>query len=125
MALICDGPAGSIRALMPLRSKQGGPPLGGPPEIMWTVHPPSNEPSRRNERSLLGSDDLRHAGSVVYRCFLPDLTGLQEPAAQGPAVNATYAPHVPERRALGREFDPLERIAVQGTASSPSSTITH
>jgi len=40
------------------------------------VHPPSNASPGRNERSQLGSDGLRHAGSAAYRCFLPDLTGL-------------------------------------------------
>ena len=69
-------------------------------------------------------ETIRHTGELVYRCFLPDLTGFtRQPLRRAqPSTPLTMAEPQETRPRAGIR-PRYSGLRVQGTASSPSSTI--
>jgi len=72
-----------------------------------------------------GKADLQHKKHSCCRCYLPVLTGFTEsPLRRAHTFNTTSPNTVRKKHSLGKEFNPtVADCELQGTASSPSSTI--
>jgi hypothetical protein len=72
-----------------------------------------------------GKADLPHKRPLCYRCYLPVLAGFAEGSSRrAQTINTTCPDTVRKKGSLGREFDPtVADRGLQGTASSPSSTV--
>ncbi len=72
-----------------------------------------------------GQAALRHPELAVYRCFLPDLTGFTGLRRVEPGLQRRIARADSAGPGLERGIPPrYSGLRVQGTASSPPSTIT-
>ncbi len=66
---------------------------------------------------------LRHTRVLIYRCFLPDLTGFISSHCAGPNSPRHLYRAVFTIRCRRQEFNPaIADCRLQGTATSPSST---
>ena len=72
-----------------------------------------------------GKAYLQHKKPLCCRCYLPVLTGLAEsPLHRAHTLITTYAGTDRKRPSLGEEFNlTIADCELQGTASSPSSTV--
>ena len=72
-----------------------------------------------------GKANLQHKRRLCYRCYLPVLTGFTKRSLRRThTVNTTYPNTKQKKSSLGKEFDPtVADCRLQGTASSPSSTV--
>jgi len=72
-----------------------------------------------------GKANLQHKKLICYRCYLPVLTGFTESSLhRALTVNTTCMNTGQTKSNLGKEFDPtVADCGLQGTASSPSSTV--
>ena len=91
------------------------------------VHLPSIRPPKgRYDGRLQPEHSAAHAQTCLP--LLPSgPDGVRAPnIAQGPTINTARRSTLLKRPYLGQEFDPaIADCGLQGTASSPSSTITH
>ena len=69
-------------------------------------------------------ETVRHTGELTYRCFLPDLTGFVRRPLRRARPSTPLAPGEPQKTRPRAGIRPrYSGLRVQGTASSPSSTI--
>ncbi len=87
--------------------------------------PLRQNPPRVTHAVSSGKADLQHKEPLCCRCYLPVLTGFTEgPLRRAQTLNTTYTGTVRKKPCLGEGFNlTLADCELQGTASSPSSTV--
>ncbi len=99
-------------------------PPGINPAGRYLVHPPSNRCRKPIHPASSGRVTLQHTPGTTYRCYLPVLTGFIGCCCTGPSHQHRLGFTIGDRKALRWEFNPgIADSGLQGTASSPSSTI--
>src|SRR5438045_9477627 len=89
---------------------------------------PAVDPAVSDTSTVAGSGQatLRHTGGSAESCFLPDLTRFAGPRCAGPGhlrcVRAELLKLVGPRAGIQ---PPIRGFGVQGTTSSPPSTVQH
>ena len=88
------------------------------------MHSPSTA-AIQADRDRIGSSpaDPRHTGGSAYRCFLPDLAGFADVRCVGPDLLHRLTAPALNRAASGEHRPRYSGLRVQGTATSPSSTV--
>ena len=92
--------------------------------IQETVPSHRHRPNRHIRVDDSGQALPRHPQYLVYRCFLPDLAGFTRLRRVGPNLQYRQPLTAAHQPGLKRGIQPrYSGLRVQGTASSPSSTI--